>query len=97
MKNKVILQILNNNDIVEETEFKDIYSISKHYQDNVSYYHLREIYLKSMNKNKRRNNLITDELFNTIRIIDNPKIKKEFKNIFTPKQNEFFEPVVAAP
>jgi hypothetical protein len=33
----------------------------------------------------------------TIRIIDNPKTKKEFENIFTPKQNEITEPVVAAP
>jgi hypothetical protein len=75
-KNKVILQILNNGVIVEEKLFKDVHNISKAYP-SVSYYHLREIYLRSMNKNTRRITPEIDQLFKTIRIIDKP-----IENIF---------------
>jgi hypothetical protein len=77
-KNKVILQILNNGVIVETKEYKDVHNISKAYP-SVSYYHLREIYLRSMNKNTRRISDEVDQLYKTIRIIDNDKI---IKNIF---------------
>lgn len=67
----LLLQILNNGHVVEQIEFNNLYEISKKYDDNISYYHLKQIYLNSMNKTTSYINSKISYLFNTIHIIDN--------------------------
>jgi hypothetical protein len=94
MRNKIVLQIIENGIITKQKEYKDIYSLSKDYP-SVSYYMLREVYLLSMNKNKRKTTPITSQLFQRIRIIDNPRINKNFEELFDIKENDE-EPLVTA-
>jgi hypothetical protein len=69
--NKLILQYIKDN---KTKEYKSMMALSKDFPD-VNYSQLREIYLMSTGKTKRKFNA---SLYENIRIIDNPEYYKSF-------------------
>jgi hypothetical protein len=86
MKNaKLILQYIKDN---KTKEYKNMMELSRDFPD-VQYFQLREIYLMSMGKTKRKLQKFNLQLYENIRIIDNPNY---YKNVI---QNEELPEVVA--
>jgi hypothetical protein len=72
--NKLILQYIKDN---KTKEYKSLMALSKDFPD-VNYSQLREIYLMSMGKTKRKLQKFNASLYENIRIIDNPEYYKSF-------------------
>jgi hypothetical protein len=70
--NKLILQYIKQN---KTKEYKNMTALSKDFS-YVEYHQLREIYLMSMGKTKRKLQKFNLELYENIRIIDNPEYYK---------------------
>jgi hypothetical protein len=66
--NKLILQYIKDN---KTKEYKNMTALSKDFPD-VNYSQLREIYLMSTGKTKRKLQKFNASLYENIRIIDNP-------------------------
>jgi hypothetical protein len=85
MKNgKLILQYIKDN---KTKEYKNMMEVSRDFPD-VQYCQLREIYFMSMGKTKRKLQKFNLQLYENIRIIDNPNY---YKNVI---QNDELPEVV---
>jgi hypothetical protein len=82
MKNKLILQFVKDDIITKNKEYKSIMAISKDFPE-IEYHQLREIYLISTKKVIRKLQKFNANLYNKIRIIDNP----DYYNCIKPNLN----------
>jgi hypothetical protein len=70
--NKIILQYIKQN---KTREYKSLKALALDFS-NIEYHQLREIYLMSMGKTKRKLQKFNLQLYENIRIIDNPEYYK---------------------
>ena len=74
LKNKIVVQYLNNDKIIKEIKYKSLMDVSK--ELGIDYFQLYAVHQFSMNKKVRKMQPFILNLTKQIRIIDNPEYYK---------------------
>ena len=80
MKNKIIVEKLDNGVVVDRKEYKSLLALSRDPDySNLEYHQIREVYFYCTGKNQRRLHPFNRNLLNFINIIDHPNYANPFK------------------
>jgi hypothetical protein len=86
MRNKIIVERLEDGQVIDRKEFKSLLAVSRDPKySNLEYHQLRELYFYCTGKNQRRLQPFNKNLLNYINIIDNPEYTNVFREL---KQND---------